>query len=486
MKKLIVFSICLSLIICSLVLVSCKEAPDEPLEYDMPEYSLSSLTGTTGNSITLSFSEEATLNVLELIEEGNSIQSFSLEYKQDGAYVHFYTQDFVGEFRYCSFPKISTSEIKIIINETAGETWELKSATPKLIENTLPEDFRVTAYATLRDTYNLDSVDEGHFSVINNVILSFVWFDKEGTIFFHDEEVNGNLIAGEELFETSLSNLRAKARPGTNFIVSFIGRDFSGQFSTTEVHTQAMTTNKEVLAQNLLEFAEAYSLSGISFDYEYPDDSDRNADFLSFTSYLKTILPSNISISAAVSSWEFMPLGLFSKVGEDLYSLDVLEMMAYDIGPAPSYHSSFQNACFDQYTRLKALFATDGEAEDLGRQLALGDPNVKISLSKINLGLPFYSRPLGLEPYWGVYKDVADEIGKYNNLFDEDIELNGKQLDIQYFNSYQMIYDKVTFAIDHGFGGVMVWHYSCDAPSNHPFSLWGAIGDALSSRTPKV
>ncbi|MFA7663629.1 MAG: hypothetical protein WCY33_02295, partial [Clostridia bacterium] len=91
MKKLIVFSICLSLIICSLVLVSCKEAPDEPLEYDMPEYSLSSLTGTTGNSITLSFSEEATLNVLELIEEGNSIQSFSLEYKQDGAYVHFYT-----------------------------------------------------------------------------------------------------------------------------------------------------------------------------------------------------------------------------------------------------------------------------------------------------------------------------------------------------------------------------------------------------------
>lgn len=69
MKKLIVFSICLSLIICSLVLVSCKEAPDEPLEYDMPEYSLSSLTGTTGNSITLSFSEEATLNVLELIEE---------------------------------------------------------------------------------------------------------------------------------------------------------------------------------------------------------------------------------------------------------------------------------------------------------------------------------------------------------------------------------------------------------------------------------
>lgn len=486
MKKLIILTLCFSLALCSFFLVSCKEAQDEPQEYVMPEYSLSSLTGSSGDYATLTFTGEATLNVLELIEKGDSIQSFSLEYKKDGTYTHFYTQDFVGEFRYCSFPKISTSEIKIIINETEGATWELTSATPKLTENTLPQDFRVTTYATLRDTYTADAIDQGHFSVINNVILSFVWFDKDGTVFFQDEEVNGNLIDGENLFETSLSNLRAKARPGTNFIVSFIGRDFSGQLSTTEVHTEAMTTNKEALAENLLEFVETYSLNGFSFDYEYPDTATNNAQFLSFTTYLKTIIPSHISVSAAVSSWEFMPYGLFSEVGEDLYSLDVLEMMAYDIGPAPAYHSSFQNACYDQYTRLKTLFATDGQAEDLGRLLALGDPDVKIPLSKINLGLPFYSRPLGLEPYWGVYKDVVDEIGKYNNLFDEEVELNGEPLDIQYFNSYQMIYDKVTFAIDHGFGGVMVWHYSCDAPSNHPLSLWGAIGDAVYSRIPKV
>ena len=58
----------------------------------------------------------------------------------------------------------------------------------------------------------------------------------------------------------------------------------------------------------------------------------------------------------------------------------------------------------------------------------------------------------------------------------------GELLPPTYYNSYQMIYDKVTYCIDQGIGGVMVWHYSCDAPWDSGLSLWRAIYEAVESR----
>ena len=38
-----------------------------------------------------------------------------------------------------------------------------------------------------------------------------------------------------------------------------------------------------------------------------------------------------------------------------------------------------------------------------------------VDLSKVNLGLPFYSRPIDMAGYWGNYYDVAEKLGIYGN-----------------------------------------------------------------------
>ena len=116
MKKLFLIFLIIILFLLAMLLSSCnKELIHE--EYTFPSYETLGLTGGEGDSTSIVFESEATFNVLEIIEEGNNIESFSLYKLVGDSYEHFYTQDFIGEFRYCSFPKISTTEIKITINE---------------------------------------------------------------------------------------------------------------------------------------------------------------------------------------------------------------------------------------------------------------------------------------------------------------------------------------------------------------------------------
>ena len=44
-----------------------------------------------------------------------------------------------------------------------------------------------------------------------------------------------------------------------------------------------------------------------------------------------------------------------------------------------------------------------------------------------------------------------------------------------YFNDESLIYEKTTMAIEKKLGGMMVWHYTSDAPSDSGHSLFSAI-----------
>ena len=51
-----------------------------------------------------------------------------------------------------------------------------------------------------------------------------------------------------------------------------------------------------------------------------------------------------------------------------------------------------------------------------------------------------------------------------------------------YFNDRQMIYDKTSYAIDMGLGGMMIWHMACDDTQNLEKSLTGAMKQAIEDR----
>lgn len=465
------------------------DPPDEPA-YVLPSYEVTGMAGSEGDVCLVTFSEVAKVNTLVLEEEllplpygvektsRLGVFSFSLWYKDGEEYKHFYTQDFIHPYRYCSFPTVSTDEIKICIDDSSGLDWKLTSVTPKFVEKTYKDGFEVAAYITLQSGYDIANYDANHFSIITTVYLSFLWFNEYGEVFMTDGEHGGVMVNGEEIVATVISNIRAKARPDVKIIPVFIGRDHSGALSAAYVHSQGMGPHKETLASDIKAFIEKYDLDGASFDYEYPDNSNDNKVYYEFCTYLRTVLGDDMFISGATCHWMFIPFNLMMQAGKDVMTMDRLEIMSYDLRDAvgeDAYHSTFQNGAYDQYVRFKAL-AEEGDDGYLLRGLVYGDQEAMVPLSKINLGLPFYSRPLTLDAYWGEYKYHAHKLGQFGNLTENNTYGH------EYFNSWQMIYDKTAYAIDQGFGGVMIWNYACDLPMNHECSLFNAIAAAIESR----
>ena len=75
---------------------------------------------------------------------------------------------------------------------------------------------------------------------------------------------------------------------------------------------------------------------------------------------------------------------------------------------------------------------------------------------KVNFGLPFYARPTDHGAYWYSYNGYYDKLDENGFYYDEAIEKSF------WFNTPDVIAEKTQFAIDEGYGGLMIWHYTCD------------------------
>jgi GH18 family chitinase len=94
-------------------------------------------------------------------------------------------------------------------------------------------------------------------------------------------------------------------------------------------------------------------------------------------------------------------------------------------------------------------------------------------LDKVNIGLAFYSRPTDMSAYWygynGCYETMTEDGWYHCDDTDKDF----------WFNTPDVIAAKTDYAINHGYGGVMIWHYNCDLPSTHEGSLLRAVGETV-------
>ena len=77
--------------------------------------------------------------------------------------------------------------------------------------------------------------------------------------------------------------------------------------------------------------------------------------------------------------------------------------------------------------------------------------------------------------------DAAQTAGILSNFSTTDLDGNSGSAP-NYFNDRQMIYDKTSYAIDMGLGGMMIWHMACDDTQNLEKSLTGAMKQAIEDR----
>ncbi|MBQ8178323.1 MAG: glycoside hydrolase family 18 protein [Clostridia bacterium] len=423
------------------------------------------------SGITLIFSEPTTFNTIVLKENGDVIREFSFYYvDSQGEKKFIYKQDLVEGYRYCSFESITTTEFIIEIKGVEGEIWEISDVEIYYMGSTHKEDFRVTAYVVSQYTYKPESVEKAHFKAITHVnLISTVFLSAEGEIYFLDNYIDGVLVDGEEIFKTSLNNIRQAVEPGTTIVATLLGQDKNGSgLDTITIHERAFASKNFV--QNAVTFQQKYGLDGLSFDYEYPESMAQYKTMFEACRSLKEAMEPGSLMTVALGTWTLAKPFIFDR--SLLECVDWVESMNYDeMREDPhNYHSTFSTSCYDFFEAMETINNVFGDSA-----------MTYTSLEDVNLGLPFYSRPTDGRGYWGDYKNVAESLGKYTNV-KEDEYYNGELLPPTYYNSYQMIYDKVCYSIDKGVGGVMVWHYSCDMPWDSGLSLWRAIYDAVESR----
>ena len=303
------------------------------------------------------------------------------------------------------------------------------------------DDFKVTTYIRGDYVQNPDSIYPEDFDIVTHVILfECASFDS-----------NGNVIVEEKKMETALTNIRnAVGDRDVHISLNLLGPRGQTDSSVWEdqmeaqsdEHNEAFTSG--VLEDNIIAVLEKYDFDGVHFDYEYPLSIKAWRHYNKFLVSLDKKL-GDYTLGVAASSWNLK----FSSAS--IKAVDTFELMSYDFNDENGRHATYEDTIAD----LKKV-GLHG-----------------IPLEKVNIGLAFYSRPTDLSGYWygynGCYEGI-DENGWYH------CPSTGKDF---WFNTPDVINAKTDYAIDNGYGGVMIWHYSCDLPSSHEDSLLKAVETAI-------
>lgn len=308
------------------------------------------------------------------------------------------------------------------------------------------EKFRVTSYVIADRVLDKSRLYTEDFDIITDVILfGSATFDAKGELTVNDEVITAALanlreVIGERDVQIHINLLG----PGPLKSHGDVTKDLNDQ---GRQHTLAFRSG--VLEENIVNLVNRYDFDGIFFDYEYPLNYINWTPFNQFLVRLDSLLGDKI-LGLAVTEWDLkLSLGSFMAV-------DRFEVMLYDIYDDEGKHS------------------TPEKAIELSKKLKLSG----VPEEKFDFGLPFYARPTDHDTYWYDYAGFSDKLDENGYFYDSEIDKTF------WFNRPADIAQKTQYALDKGFGGVMIWHYTCDLPSSDSNSLLGAVGDTVNNYKP--
>lgn len=328
-------------------------------------------------------------------------------------------------------------------NEEAESTTDKTTSTETT--SVKAENFRITSYVVADGLREKGKLDTSHFSQITDVIFfGCAKFDEEGKVTLDDE------------FDTILANLKDAMGNSQDkkVYLNILGPmaqidsdDWNKRVADAGArHTKAFKSGN--LENNIKAVLEKYGFDGVFFDYEYPIENKNWKSFSKFIVSLDSVLGDGYEIGAALASWD----AKFSDEAKE--ALDRIELMSYDLWEEDGTHASYKIA-----------------QDDINKMVEAG-----YDKAKIDLGVPFYARPTTQEAIWYNYSDYVDKIDEKGFAKDEKNNL------IASFNTYDTVAKKTQFAIDSGLGGMMVWHYACDAPADNAKSLFNAMYNTVQAQ----
>jgi len=257
----------------------------------------------------------------------------------------------------------------------------------------------------------------------------------------------GGFQALESDYQTQLNTLVTLGHQnGVKVLISLGGGSFSPSIWEDIAATDENRTNFALDALNLVY---QYDLDGIDIDWEFPDNtSGDNFALLMQDTY--TLLEGygklvTAELSAVEYYGQYIPSASFSNAAW-------FNIMAYDFtGDWPGSPVGDPSSYAD---------ATAAVQYWLGRGL---------SPENLVFGVPFYGIDFGNGATEVTYSDIVATYHPAPNV------IQIKQI---YFNSYDVMQEKATYAVNNGLGGVMIWELSQDT-NEISVSLLTAIASVI-------
>lgn len=330
------------------------------------------------------------------------------------------------------------------VEQTQAATTAAPETEPVVETPPYAPDFRVTAYVVNGIT-DLSAFNAEHLARVTDVIMiggGTPRIQKDGSL-----EMDPN-------FALYVSNLKEATkglpiRIHVNLISPPSENLREGASWEDQMHNIARQFQKAFLSgkleKNIKDLLETYGLDGVFFDWEYPVQSLHKRWFSDFLLSLDEALGDEYAIGCAISHW------CADFPAEAIAVMDMVELMSYDIFDAEGFHATTQLA-----------------KDHVNTLLGLG-----YKPEQIDLGIPFYGHPTAEgQLSWYGYNSFYDKLDEQGLYHEEHTGLK------HHFNTPAVVYEKTAWCIEQGIGGVMSWHYSCDAPVDSGYSLFEAIAQA--------
>jgi GH18 family chitinase len=282
----------------------------------------------------------------------------------------------------------------------------------------MPEktSFRIVAYATDAIITSLIPYDQ-----LTHINYSFLIPNSDGTF----KTLNNSWKLEEIVTAAHEKNVRVSIAVG--------GWGWDNEFEAMAAVPEA----RSAFVQNLVAVVDQYHLDGVDIDWEYPDQGQSAQNFLALMKELREAMPEKEISTAVISFGDDTGLGIPSEVFE---LVDYVNVMTYD----GDIHGSLVE--FE-----KGLEYWSGRG---------------VPKEKINIGVPFYTRPSEISFAKLVQFDpAAAQVDSF--------EYNGSP---EKYNGIPAVQAKTKLAMQNA-GGIMFWALDHDAQGE--YSLVNAIFEVV-------
>ncbi|MBB6445283.1 glycosyl hydrolase family 18 protein [Bacillus benzoevorans] len=220
------------------------------------------------------------------------------------------------------------------------------------------------------------------------------------------------------------------------------------------------------LIQELFSITERENLDGIDIDFEHPRSTEEAQSLATFTKELSESLHSkNKEVSIAVYAKVHSSSG--TEVTSVVYDssmfeqVDHVNIMAYD----GQWDGGYNAAHLSPYSYAENIVNYWSELFNAHQ----------LDKEKLVLGVPFYAQPEKPDHKQISYADIIEN--NPANAVNDTVQINGITY---YYNGESTVEKKTQLALDHGFGGMMLWEAGHDASGE--YSMTSTIAEVLNAQ----